>query len=128
MEIFRVLFSYATWHYSTAIKEGFIIWKNFVWFLYHFFSIPLLLKTFFSRFQRMGESYQKGLAIGQNFSTFIVNTLMRIVGMGVRSIVIIFGLAIVVAVSVLGVVLLALWLVLPFALLLAVIIGISKIL
>lgn len=82
---------YLFWHYTRALREMFAVFGNFFWFLYHFFSIPLLLKTFFSPFERLGEEYKKGLNMEALLGTFVINMVMRIVGIVVRALVVLAG-------------------------------------
>ncbi len=127
MNFLSVLFLYIWWHYTTAIKDGFEIWKKFVWFVFNFFSVPLLTRTFFYRFERLGENYKKGFSITDNLSAFVVNTMMRLVGMTLRSIIIIVGLVATFLACVFGVIVLILWIIYPLLFVTAIIIGIAKI-
>ena len=128
MDILTVPFYYLKWHYSSAIAQGYSIWKNVMWFLYHFFSIPLLLRTFFDQFERLGVGYKKGLYIGENFSVLIVNTLMRLVGMGVRSIVLLIGFITLVLTFFAGIFVFFFWLLFPAIVFCSFVIGLYKIL
>lgn len=83
---------YILWHYTEGVRAAFQLALNFIRFIFNFFSLPLLVKTFFSPFRRMSEQYAKGLAPEQWFETLIVNTLMRIVGMVMRTVLILAGL------------------------------------
>lgn len=126
MDIPRVLFYYIVWHYTRAIREGFSIWKNFMWFLYHFFSIPILTKTYFSKFERLGEGYKKGIYLKHNLSTFLVNSLMRLVGVCVRSVVIIVGVVSIVGAVIFGLSALVVWILFPLLLIFSLITGLVK--
>lgn len=64
------------------IKQGFIIWKNLLWFFAQFFSLVLLSKTLFQPFKRLRDE------------SFIVNVIMRVAGFLLRSFVIILGIII----------------------------------
>jgi hypothetical protein len=81
-----LFFEYIHWLYSDGIKEYIRVWGNLEWFFYHFFSVPALLATFFQPFKRLQEGYGKGLDVGRWTETFIMNTVMRFVGMVVRSV------------------------------------------
>ena len=105
---------YLLWHYTRALREMFSVFGNFMWFLYNYFSIPLLVKTFFSPFERLGEEYKKGLNIEAMLGTFVINTIMRIVGVVMRALVIVGGLSALVLLSAVYVGALALWLAIPF--------------
>lgn len=107
-------FNYLAWHYSLALADFLAIWENFFWFFYHFFSLPVLFRTLFAPWKRLGESYKQGFDPGAIISTLIVNGLMRLVGLGARLFVIIAGLLAQVIVFLIGVAGLILWLASPF--------------
>ncbi|TSC68041.1 MAG: hypothetical protein G01um101472_194 [Parcubacteria group bacterium Gr01-1014_72] len=105
-------FSYTWWHYSTGITDLLRVLGNVIWFLYNFFSIPLLLSTFLNPWRRLGEGRGQGLR--GLFESALVNGIVRIVGILVRAVVIAFGtvtLALSVAASIF---VFLLWLILPF--------------
>lgn len=89
------LFSYIKWHYSTAYFELARISGDFISFLFNFFSIPVLTRTLFSRWQMLGESYKKGFDIEEAFGIFALNFMMRVVGFVIRSITILVGLVVI---------------------------------
>ncbi len=99
-----------------------------MWFLYHFFSIPILTKTFFSKFERLGEGYKKAVYLKHNLATFIINTLMRLLGVIVRSVVITVGCISLIIMTCVGVVSLVLWLLFPLGVFLAIVVGLVKLL
>jgi len=87
-----VLFHYFKWHYSRAILEFTQVYKTLLKFVYNFFSIPILIKTFFSPWRRLGEAYPKDKMDFENMaSTFVINSLMRLVGIFMRSLLILIG-------------------------------------
>lgn len=104
---------YLLWHYSRAIKSLFQIWANFVWFLYHFFSLPVLVRTWIAPWRRLDESYGQAGKHDAWWETLIVNTLMRLVGFLMRSMVLIFGSLVLLVWIFLLPVLLLVWLILP---------------
>lgn len=114
MKFTLFLTHYLVWHYSAGIRGFLVVWKDFLWFAYNFFSIPLLLRTLFSPFQRLGEDYKRGLDLEALASTLIVNTIMRFVGFFARSFVIVLGLASIVFVIAAGATLFVVWLMMPF--------------
>ena len=128
MKFLRFIPHYILWHYSRAIIELFGIITNFLWFIYHFFSIPILVSTLFSPWQKMGEEYKKGFHLENNLSAFFVNTMMRIVGFFIRGIVIIFGLIVLVITAILGIFTFILWLTAPVILVIFIISAVKMIL
>ncbi|MFA5888609.1 MAG: hypothetical protein WCW47_01515 [Candidatus Paceibacterota bacterium] len=122
------IFSYLSWHYSKAFLNIYGIFSNFLWVIYRFFSIPLLLKTFFSPWRRLDSSYSQKVNLGEYFGTFVVNTLMRLVGMFVRLIVIVVGILCLIFVFLLGIVSFLAWIILPVFIVWILYTGIIKIL
>jgi hypothetical protein len=124
MEFTLFLTQYALWHYGRSMRSLFSTWGNFLWFTYNFFSIPLLLRTLFSPFQRIGEEYKHGLDLGAIFSTLLVNTLMRCVGAFARTIIIAMGIVFLAFVAVSGAMLFVAWVLLPCIILAFLLLGI----
>ncbi len=110
-----ILFShYLIWHYSIGLADLFRIVGNFLWFIWNFFSIPLLFKTLFSPWKRLSEGKKKpGLHPDEFFGNLIVNSIMRLIGVFARLIMIVFGLVFCVLVFVSGILAIVVWLTLP---------------
>lgn len=119
---------YITWHYGQAYKDTYGIWMNFIWFVFYFFSVGALMSTLFDPWKRMGEDYPIGFSPILALQTFVVNTLMRIVGACVRLLVVGIGLTLASIVFILGVIVLLLWTVMPAFLVALVVIGLTLIL
>ncbi|HBT81715.1 TPA: hypothetical protein DEB04_03275 [Candidatus Giovannonibacteria bacterium] len=83
---------YFIWHYGSALKDILELAKNFFWFFYHFFSIPLLAKTLLSPIWRLSEKYRRGFDPQALFETLIVNLISRLVGFILRTILLLAGL------------------------------------
>lgn len=94
MKFLSVLFGYLKWHYGKALITTFTFWKNILAFLFNYFSIKSLVSNFFSPWKRLADSYPKRFDLKIYFFTFLLNIIMRIVGILLRSIVLIIGLAI----------------------------------
>ena len=106
--------SYLIWHYSAAFSGILRVWSNFLWFFYHFFSIPILFTTLFSPWKKIHEEKSvAGFSLQEAASTFIVNTLMRVVGFFFRVALISFGLVSIFIVGLLGVIVFILWIIAP---------------
>lgn len=114
--------TYTLWHYSHAVKALIAIWRNFIFFFYHLFSLPLLVRTLFAPWRRLAQPYPDVFDAGEIFGTFITNTLMRIVGAVLRLVFIIIGTTALVVTGIVGIAACVLWLAAPF-LVLAGIIG-----
>jgi len=80
------------WLYRDGIREYTRAWMNIHWFLYHFFSVPVLLGSFFAPFHRIHESRHAGFDVEDWLGVFAVNSLMRLVGMIVRTAFLVIGI------------------------------------
>ncbi len=127
MKFARLFGYYVAWHYGPAFLDIWGIYKNFLWFLYNFFSIPTLLKTLFSSLKRLHEAYSKDFEPAELFAAFAVNILMRILGAILRLFVIIIGtLSLIFSVFLLVFFFFG-WILLPFAVSLLFLFGFSLI-
>lgn len=72
---------YTRWHYVTAIGDMAQVVRNIEWFLWEFFSISLLLRSFFVPFHRLEEHVAHSFDLSRWFEAITVNVLMRLVGM-----------------------------------------------
>lgn len=104
---------YTRWHYGKGLRELFRNWMDFLWFVVEFFSLGILVKTLFSPWERMGEGYPAGFHPSEMIQTFIVNSLMRLVGFCVRIVVLCVGFIALIFSLVFGVVLMVSWLLFP---------------
>jgi len=104
---------YIAWHYTQGVKDLFNIFKTFIWFVPSFFSIDTLLKTLLAPFQRLSEHYRGGLDIEDFMSVFVVNVVMRFVGLFARSVIIFFGIFSFLFTLIFGIVSIFVWLLLP---------------
>jgi hypothetical protein len=117
MKFLKNLLRYLKWHYSKALLSAFALWKNILVFLFNFFSIKNILGNFFTPWKRLADSYPDHFDIKGYLFTFLLNTIMRIVGMILRSIIIFIGLTCCAIYILLLPVSLVAWLVLPFVVL-----------
>jgi hypothetical protein len=85
---------YLSWHYTDGILGFYSVFKNFLWFLWNFFSIEALTKTL--------------------FSSFLKNRGFRMIGFLIRITVILLGLIFISLFIILGIICFITWLVLPF--------------
>jgi hypothetical protein len=109
----ELLGRYFLWHYTKGVADVAGVSLNALWFLYHFFSLPSLLSTLFSPFERIEERFSRGFDIEDFLSVILVNILMRFVGFVMRSILIAVGIIVILGVLVLSVVFFILWFFLP---------------
>jgi hypothetical protein len=119
---------YLTWHYSQALIDTVIISLNFLWFILHFFSIPLHVRTLFSPWRRMKDQHHKGESVEDFFATLVFNFASRLVGMIARLVIIALGTALLLGAAVCALAWFALWLVFPTLSVVSLFVGITLIL
>lgn len=122
MSFLAFLPRYLLWHYSIALLDFARAATNLFWFLAHFFSLELILKTFFVPWKRLGESQ------GAWMERVVVNSTMRVIGVCMR--ILLLASAAVSFVLLAGVVVIAfaLWLVLPIIIIVLLVVGIRALL
>jgi hypothetical protein len=92
MQIILIVLGYLKWHYGKAIRSLTRVWQNFLFFISEFFSIKLLFRNFFDPWKRMTDPYPKSFSFKEYFYAFLTNLIVRIVGMLMRTTLIIVGL------------------------------------
>jgi hypothetical protein len=104
---------YFRWHYSKAISNLVLSLKEIVIFIPRFFSIPILFRTLFAPWRRLGEGYTKGFDPGAFFQTFLLNLILRIVGFVMRLLTISIALILLVLGVMLSLLVLLIWILFP---------------
>jgi ATP-dependent Clp protease ATP-binding subunit ClpA len=105
---------YIKWHFVKVPKRLLKITDNFLEFFTHFFSIPLLLQTFFTPWHRVVEiKKERGLHIGKSIERLIGNIFSSFIGVLLRSLVFIIWLLLVLETALFGLLAVLLWLMLP---------------
>ncbi|MEK7621656.1 MAG: hypothetical protein AAB415_00590 [Patescibacteria group bacterium] len=94
---------YFAWHYTTGLADCLRLVANFLWFGYHFFSVPVITRTLFSPWRRLGESYRKGFDPERILETLIVNILMRLFGFLIRIIWLMLAFSVIILIFSLGI-------------------------
>lgn len=104
------------WYLIDVPKQILRAWKNFLKFNLEYFSIPLLLKTFFSHWRRYEWVYPKGFRMGKYIEIFFSNIISRVLGMLMRIILISTGIIIEILIFFIGGIILIGWFILPILL------------
>ncbi len=112
----RLTWHYIIWHYGRALRDFANIWRNFLWFFWQVFSVPLLAATFFAPFHRLQERPRPGFHPDEMAQALVVNLLMRLVGMVTRAMLILVAFLMEFLVLVAGALLLLAWLLAPLLL------------
>lgn len=109
MNLFTFLPHYFLWHYGIALVDLARAVSNGFWFLWNFFSIELLARSFFVPWKRLGEA--QGSFIGRA----IVGAAMRAIGVTARLALGALAVFAFVVAALASLCALLLWLALPFA-------------
>ena len=91
MTLLALIQEYVFWHYTGGIRELLAISGNFIWFAYHFFSLKLFLRTLFSPFKRVRAAYHASMTLEEIAENMAANMFMRVVGIILRSMVLLLG-------------------------------------
>lgn len=113
-----ILFNYLKWQFWEAPKNIVLAWRNCLWFGMNYFSISFLFKTLFSHWHKYYNPYQNKWDIKAWFESFSLNILSRIIGVILRTFLIICGLVFEMAIFLAGLIVLSLWLLLPLIIIL----------
>ena len=124
----NIFFQWIFWQFFEAPGNILKAWRNFLLFNLNYFSIPLLLKTFFSPWRRYKVSYGKGFDIGRYFEALFSNLIFRTLGAILRSFLIFIGLLVEFFIIFTGAILFFGWLILPALLIAGLIFGFKIIL
>jgi len=116
MKLISIVPYFFVWHYSIALANFVVIWKNFFWFVFNYFSFVILLRTLFAPYKRLTEKYKGGLDITNFLESIFINFLMRIIGFLMRIGVLVLGVMALFGLFVLGLLALFVWITLPFLL------------
>lgn len=114
MKLLSVFLHYLVWHYGIGIVEMLVNFKNFLNFVFNFFSIGILFRTLFSPFQRLKEEYKGGLNVSAFLENFVANLIMRFVGFFVRTYIIVFGIIALIITFLIQTIFFLLWILAPF--------------
>lgn len=126
MNWWRVFLAYFKWHYSQGILSLLERWRDFIWFWTKFFSLRDLLATFFLPWRRLGETYA-GFNPRAWLETFLLNTMLRIVGVIIRTVIVAIWLILVIGTILAGVLALVVWLIWPLIIVLLILVGLHLI-
>ena len=116
MLFLSIVHHYFYWHYSRAFFEIFHTWKNFIWFVGHYFSLRQLTVSWFSPWKRTVEGRGKKWDFEDLAGFIIINILSRLVGAVIRTVIIFIGVVSVLLTIVGGVLFYIFWTVAPFVL------------
>jgi hypothetical protein len=103
-----------SWWYGAGLLTRILIVRNMIESIIDYFSINLLFRTIFSPFKQISASSVSG-SVGVMLHAFFDRLFSRCVGAVVRLTLIIVGIAGISIVAILGVIIIFLWMVVPVA-------------
>lgn len=118
-----LLRKYFVWHFFDVSQEILKGWRNFLKFNLNYFSIPLLIRSFFSHWHKYKMSYGRGFDIGRYFEVFVFNSFSRCIGAILRFFLILIGLLFEILIIIFGLTVFLIWIFLPFFLVFGLLIG-----
>ncbi|MCK4473670.1 hypothetical protein KAU40_00145 [Candidatus Parcubacteria bacterium] len=105
-----------SWQFFEMPQNILSAWRNFLLFNLNYFSIPLLLRTFFSPWRKYKWSYGKGFDFAKYIEVFFSNFISRVIGAILRTFLIIIGIIIEIFIIFIGAFVFLAWLILPMLL------------
>jgi hypothetical protein len=121
--LLTILHHYLAWHYTKAFNEIRHVSKNLLWFVVHFFSLPQLIRAFFAPYRRMTEERGNVFSLEDLASFVIIGLISRIIGMILRTTIILSGLFTLIILLALIIATFIFWLTAPLAIIVLIIIG-----
>ena len=108
-----IIRDYFIWHYTRAWFELWGVWRNFMWFVVHFFSLPQLVRSWFAPYKRITEGRGDKFDLEDLAAYVIIGFLSRVVGAIARTAIIIAGLCALGVTFVGGIIVFLLWALVP---------------
>ena len=109
----NIIFSFLFWQFIAMPKKILKGWENFLLFCLNYFSVPQLLKTLFSHWRRMKDSYGRSFDPKVYLNAFVGNVISRVIGAIIRTVIIIVGLVFTGIALIGGAMVLVFWIFLP---------------
>lgn len=88
-------------------------WGNFLRFVLEYFSVPLLIKTFFAPWRKYKWEHPRGFDVAGHLEAFFSNMISKTIGAICRSFLILVGIIVEILTLLIGGVVFLSWLVLP---------------
>ena len=112
----NIFFQWLSWQFFEMPQNLLRTWRNFLLFNLNYFSVPLLVRTFFSHWRRYKWSYGKGFDFAKYIEVFFSNFISRVIGAILRTFLIIIGIIIEIFIIFIGAFVFLAWLILPMLL------------
>ncbi len=106
--------NYIDWHYFEIWPKILTLWRNSILFPFYYFSIPLHVKTLFSPWHRQYVTKKLGFHLDDVIGVIFFNVFARIIGAFMRLITILYGLLFMLADSIIFIIPVIVWPLIPF--------------
>jgi len=120
-----IMHHYLLWHYTRAFYDLFHVWRNILWFVVHFFSLPQLFRNWLAPFKRMMEGRGEAWNLEDLAGYVIIGFLSRVIGGLIRTVFIVLGMLSLAVVTLLGLSTFLLWIITPASIVILITGGIS---
>lgn len=105
--------AYFRWHYQTAVSTIIKIWRNYLLFAYHFFSVSQLLYSLFAPWKRESLRVENLFPLGRFIEVTTFNLVSRVIGASIRLVTLLLAGNVFIVIFLVGSGVLLLWLFLP---------------
>ena len=112
----NIFIQFLDWYFLEQPQAITKAWINLIKFNLNYFSIPLLLKTFFSYWRKFKWSYGRGFDFKRYLEAFSFNAISRSLGVTIRFFLIIIGIIFEFFIILFGLIALLGWFLLPLIL------------
>lgn len=89
---YNIFSQFIAWYLRDQPRFILKVWKNLLRFNLEYFSIPLLLRTFFSPWRKYTWSYGRRFDFGRYLEAFVSNLISRTLGAILRFFLILIGI------------------------------------
>ena len=112
------MIGFIQWYYGESVPGIFRFWRNFVRVTLRFFAISWHVTNFFRPWKQMALGYDEhGFNIKVFISSLNYNVVSRLIGMVIRTVLIVWGVISVLFLAIVGAVITIVWALLPIGLL-----------
>ncbi len=105
----KFLSDYIKWHYLSIWPKIIILWRNNILFPFHYFCIPLHLKTLFSPWHRQYVTKKIGFHPDDILGVIFFNMFARVIGAIMRFSTILYGLSLMIILTVIFIIPVFIW-------------------
>ncbi len=109
----NITWQFIEWYFYDQPRKILKTWKGFLLFNLEYFSVFLLIKTFFRPWRQYAWSYPRGLDIPKYLEIWFSNQITRVIGMILRALIILAGVFFEILILIIGFWIFIGWILLP---------------